>query len=124
QIIHFGSHKAPVAVFGRADNGLASHVEASVHDEWAAGLAMKGVDDLPIDRIEFAANSLDARRIIDMSDGLDIRSLHIQFIYSPKFLFIGGHFAAMALGNIGDQHHVGTVLVQIEPFSYLLSEDA
>ena len=30
----------------------------------------------------------------------------------------------MALGNIGDQHHVGTVLVQIEPFSYLLSEDA
>ena len=30
----------------------------------------------------------------------------------------------MALGHIGYQHHVGTVLVQIEPFSDLFSEDA
>src|SRR5438128_12441217 len=85
---------------------------------------MKGVDDLPIDRINFATNSLNARGIIDMSDGRDIRSLHIQFIYSPKFLFVGGDSAAIALGNVGHQHHVGTVLVKIEPIGDLLSEDA
>src|SRR2546425_6639604 len=85
---------------------------------------MKGVDDRPIERINFATNSLDARGIIDMSDSRDIRSLYIQFSYSPKFLFVGGHFAAMALGNIGHQHHVGTVLVQFEPLGDLLSEDA
>src|SRR5437016_3588409 len=85
---------------------------------------MKSIDDFPIKWICLAANSLDARGIIDMSDGRDIRSPHIQLIYSPKCLFFGGHFAAMAFGNIGHQHHVGTVLVQLEPLGDSLSEDA
>ena len=30
--IHLGAHKASVAIFERADNGLAANVKAGVHD--------------------------------------------------------------------------------------------
>src|SRR5205814_4303955 len=55
QVIHFSSHEATIAVFGRADNRLAADIEARVHDRRVGGAPVKCFNDVVVELIRFAS---------------------------------------------------------------------
>jgi len=61
QIVHFGSHETPIGVFGCANDGLTTHVEACINDHSITRLFLELVDEFPIARVGVAAHALDAR---------------------------------------------------------------
>src|SRR5260370_7598874 len=68
EIVHLGTHEAAIAVFRRADNRFATHIETRVDDYRTAGLLAEGFDDLPIERIGFASDGLNPRRVVYVGD--------------------------------------------------------
>src|SRR2546421_3895604 len=68
QIIHLSAHKTAITVLWRANNRLASHIETGIDHHWTAGATVKSFNDFPVQGIRFTPDSLDSRRIINVSD--------------------------------------------------------
>src|SRR6185295_16488685 len=62
QALDLGAHEAAERVLGRADDRLAAHVEAGVHDHRAAGLLLVGGNEVVKLRVRFPVHRLHPRR--------------------------------------------------------------
>src|SRR5207253_746070 len=122
--VHLSPHKATITVFRRADDRLATHVETGVDDDRTTGLAAKGFDDFPVQRICFFPDGLDPGGVINVRDRGDLGPTHVQLIDAPKLFFRAGHLAPAAGRNVSHQHHVGAVVVQCEPFGGVVAQHA
>ena len=89
EVVNIRAHETTIAVGWSANDRLASHVEARIHDDWATRSPPKSLDDLPVQRIAFASHRLNSRRTVDVCDS--------------RNLFLGRH--------VGNQQHVRTVAV-------------
>src|SRR5262245_48015484 len=80
EIVHFGAHEATVTVCGCADDGLAAHVEARVHDHRAAGELAEGLDNVPVKRVCLARDCLNTRGVVDVRHGRYLRSFYFELV--------------------------------------------
>src|SRR4029079_5316432 len=121
--IDLSAHKAAEGVFRRADQGLAANIEAGVHNDRTAGQTFEGADQRVIARVSLFMDRLDPRRVVDMSDGRDLRSRDVQLVDPEQRLLLLAHRAAPPLEHIRDDEHVRTVCVQLEPIAYILAQN-
>src|SRR5437667_4938224 len=113
--IHLGAHKAAITILRRANYWLTTHIETGINDHRTAGSTAKRFDDLPVQRIRFTPDSLNASRVINVRDRRYFRPGNVQLIDSPKFLFFISHLPPVRIQHVCDQEHVATIAVKIEP---------
>src|SRR3954467_982477 len=76
--LDLGAHEAAERVLRAADDRLAPHVEAGVHDDGGAGLALEARDQIVEARVGFLVDGLDACRVVDVRHRRDRRARHVQ----------------------------------------------
>src|SRR5437764_580863 len=87
QVIHLGPHEATITVLRRADDWLATHIETGIDNHRTAGAPAKRFYDFPIERIRFTPDSLNPRRVINVSDRWNFGPRNVQLFDPPKLLF-------------------------------------
>ena len=107
--VELGPHEATEGVLRRADNGLAAHIKAGVDQDGAAGFRLEAAEQRVEARVDFGMDGLDARRIIDVGHGGNVRASHIELFDTEERLLLGRHPALSALHHVGDQQHVWAV---------------
>src|SRR5579859_1125948 len=104
--LDLGAHEAAERVLGAADDRLATHVEAGVDDDRAAGLLLELADQVVESRIGFLVHRLHARRVIDVRHRRDGGTRHVQPFNPEELLLLLAHGDAVLALNIGDEQHV------------------
>src|SRR5207244_7628539 len=66
QSLYFAPHEATERVLGRADDGLASHVETGIDQHRAASALLERFEQRMKPRVGLTVDCLDARRIVDV----------------------------------------------------------
>src|SRR6266436_4566397 len=74
QEIHLSAHETAITVLRRANDRLATYIETGVDDHRTAGATAKRFNDFPIPGIRFTPDSLNARRVINVSDRRNFRA--------------------------------------------------
>ena len=64
---------------------------------------------------------LDARRVVDMGHRGDLRTRHVELFDAEEALLLFRHCDTARRLHSGDEQHVGTVLVDLEPVRHVLS---
>src|SRR3989338_7314472 len=90
-------------IFRTLHDRLATDVEGGVDDDGAAGLLLKGLDEIVVTRVLVAADGLDTRGAINVRDRRNLLSLCGE--------------------RICDDQHVGTFTVQIKIIGYALLQN-
>ena len=78
QHFHISAHEAAESVLWRANDGLASNVEAGVNDHRASGALVESLDESVIAGIGFLMHGLDAGRIIDVGNCRNVATWHVE----------------------------------------------
>src|SRR5262245_41998517 len=123
QYVDVRPHETAEGLLGGAYDRLATHVETGVDQYRAASQLMKSADEIVIERIGLAMHRLHASGIIDVRDCRNTGPWDVELLDPKQLLLVAGHFAAMALEDRGDDEHVGTVDIDVEPFREVLAED-
>src|SRR5882672_8131211 len=88
QVVHLGSHEATITVWRRANDWLATYIETGIDNHRTAGAPAKRFYDFPIKRIRFTPDSLNPRRVSNVSDRWNFRPRDVQLFDPPKLLFV------------------------------------
>src|SRR4051812_9333685 len=120
--LDLGAHEAAERVLRAADDRLAAHVEAGVHDDRRAGLALEARDQIVEARVGFLVDGLDACRVVDVRHRRDRRARHVQLLDAEELLLFLGHRDAVLLAYVGDQQHVRALALDLEVLRRVLGE--
>src|SRR5215472_12891651 len=78
--LDLAAHETAECVIGRAGDRLAAHIEAGIDENWAAGQCLKTAQQRMVARVGLTMHGLNPRRIIDVGDGWDLRTRHVQLV--------------------------------------------
>src|SRR5215469_14980311 len=122
QNVQLVAHEAAKGIFRRADDRLAAHVEAGI-DQHRATRELFELRQQPMEhRIGAGIDGLYSRGIVDVSNGRDLRTGHVEFFNAKQLLFFHSHRAPSVLSDIGDDQHIGTVAIKLEPIRGVLTQ--
>ena len=117
------TRRAAKGVLGRAHDWFPAHIERGVDDYRAAGEIAEAHKQSMINRVGVAVHGLNARRVVDVRDGRDLRANGIELVDPEAGLFLGRHGAAAALDDIGHHQHVRGSRIDLEPVAGMFAQD-
>src|SRR6476660_9438797 len=80
------------------------------------------MDQIVIEPVGLAMDSLNPRGIVDVRHGRNVRSRNAEFLGTKEALLFLRHRSPAAFHHGRDQEHVRTVAVELEPVRYILPQ--
>ena len=71
----------------------------------------------------FPVDGLNAGRIVDVGDGWDLRTRHVQLLDAEQSFLLAGHGNPLAFGHRSHQEHVRTFPVDLKILRHFLRQD-
>src|SRR4029077_10504723 len=116
-------HEASIGVAWRADDRFATDIEAGIYDDAVACKSFELVDQLPVAIVGFTTHTLNARRVVDMSDCGKIGTKEIQPVVKSLAVVSGGKRDLLVLADRRDQQHVRRRPIKVEIFGNVFFQD-
>ena len=101
--------------------GSPPYIKTGIHNNVAAGKFFKFCNQRMILRMRLYINRLDAGWIINVGDGWNVGSLHVQFVDPKQRVLFIGHLASVSFFLIRKDQHVRAVAIDIEPIRYVFT---
>src|SRR5262249_12209237 len=103
---------------------LSPHVEARIYDDGAARPRHEAFKEGVVERVGLTMHGLNSRRVVDVRDGRNPRSRHVELLDPEQTLLLGRHRDAVLFRDRRDQEHIRRISVKVEPLRDVLAQDA